>query len=245
VIKRTLVITRLIACLVLVGAVAQAAPTRTTPTRTNCPRLIAEKAGELYYPRENYKCFSSVREAQRAGFLSSRALVAPDYSGWWRLNLKLSANSCGGATSSPSDTTYFLQLKHDRTSGLFGSLCPGNDRFVGALPRTDPKEGFTVSSLSSASADPFCNGGPSEISYMLEARSFDSFFSESKVTRLTQVKVCLNDQSRRCRATWSGNGARETTDHRFWPQVSNDLGEFSASCTAALNTCQGCHAAPR
>jgi|GEM_PF-3697735 len=221
------------------------------PTKTQCPKFIAEKQGEIYYPRENYRCFASARAAERSGFLGTRALVAPNYSGWWRWNLTLKSNNCGGPTRATAATTYFLQLKHDPASGLFGSLCPGSDTFVGAAPPKDPSLGFSITSTRRTTAEPFCNGLPATISYVFEARNFDALFTESKTAKLTQVTVCdtpanlADAPARRCSASFSGAGARESTDHRFWPQISNNTNEFGVNCTAALTTCQGCHAAPQ
>ncbi len=221
-----------------------AIPSLAAPTKTVCPKLIAEKRGEIYYPRENYRCFSSVKAARRAGLIGVKSLVNPNYSGWWRFNLTLSTNSCGGASSASSPTTYFLQLKHDQSTGLFGSLCPGADTFVGPAPRKDPNAGFSMTSSSKISNVAFCANGEAQVSYIFEARDFDSLFSDAKSAKLTQVTVCSHDASVRCRATWTGAGARESTDHRFWPQIHNDINQFSSSCTTALSTCQGCHAAP-
>lgn len=215
------------------------------PVKTSCPKFIAEKQGEIYYPKKNYRCFSSVKEAQRAGLNSFRALVNPDYSGWWRFNLTLNSNSCGGANSLSAPSTYFLQLKHDQSTGLFGSLCPGSDTFVGAAPRKDTNAGFTLTSSKDLSGIEFCPGGEAQVSYIFEARDFDAFFSEAKTATLTQVTVCKSDASLRCRAAWVGSGGRESADHRFWPQIYNDITQFGANCSAALNSCQDCHAAPR
>lgn len=212
--------------------------------KTPCPRYIAEKSGEIFYPRENFRCFASTRDAERAGYVGMRSLVNPDYSGWWRWNLSLASNTCGGERSSNAATTYFLQLKQDSSSGLFGSLCPGSETFIGALPVKDPAIGFSITSSTQVLGDPFCNGGTAVVSYVMEARDFDPLFTAAKSAKLTQIKSCMGESDRRCRATWRGSGGRETTDHRFWPQISNNINEFGQNCGAALATCQSCHAAP-
>ena len=203
-----------------------------------CPRVLVKKGETGVQEGASYRCFKNVREATSRGFSIPSRTKGDGLTGWWRLNLNIARTTCADVEKDQGRTTLFLQLR-ESSDGLFADTCPGGERYVGK--RGSDGRSFTLSTQQELHYDPACGGDNSLLTILFDFN--DVVGREVSQVRYSLIRSCLGAQTgmQRCSTTWKGNGGRERPDHRFWPEVSENVSDFNAACTTALTKCSGCH----
>jgi hypothetical protein len=209
-------------------------------SKKTCPPVIVDARSGLYFKRGTNKerfpfaCFPSVKEARKDGYASSMKSLNASLEGWWRLKVERERTTCADTASSGGAVTIFLQIR-ELEAALFGETCPGSARYVGG--RTGG--GATLAARESIKKDPTCDGGESEIDYIVTlAAGAGVRGAQAKYER---VKRCLAPEAPNpaCSTSWEGRAFKETS-HVF-PPVPHHINQLGSGCRAALTTCAGCH----
>ncbi len=237
-------------------AFAQSSKKTPTPTATKtpkpkivksrevaCPAVIADKSQAVLFKRSakatknRFACYKTAKDAQAEGFKTLRAAQQGNYSGWFRMRLKLVKDTCSGIPHSDGPA-LFVQIKQN-DSEVFAEFCPTLGKFSGV----SAPNGFTVSSLDEG-------GHLASLSVCGEGNVRDhQFFEFSEViggsaaynVRYSIVRRCLDASApvESCVREYTGIAFHET--HTLWPPVADKIDEMPNGCSMALTRCSICH----
>ena len=211
--------------------------------KIECPAVIADKRDGTYqiynskskkYP---FECYGSIRDAKRGGFQTTQAILGYNFTGWYRLRLKLIKDSCDNLPHQ-GHQALFLQIKQTN-DGLFGDFCPS----FGELSGIRAKNRMTISGIEDIqklTENSMCTDGKVRRHQYVElSRVVDG--SAAYVAKLRQIESCTTagETEKTCSREYSGIGFLET--HMIWPKVPEAIGEMPDGCTMALTTCEECH----
>ncbi len=217
-------------------------PAPTAELRVACPSVIADtRTGVVEYnPKRKtfpYACYASVADAKTSGFDTLRAAEARDMSGWYRLSLKLTADTCD-ANPITTGPVLFLQIKQT-ASGVFGSFCPTAGDFSGMRGGN----GFVMSTAREFSEEPStsvcADGKVKEVQFVQMDRAVQG--SAAYSVSLKMVRSCTSPESGAATCIREYSGAAFLETHTIWPKVSENILEMTPNCGDALKTCASCH----
>ncbi|MBN8548002.1 MAG: hypothetical protein J0M12_01665 [Deltaproteobacteria bacterium] len=207
-----------------------------------CPPVIANKNDGIMRstgPRGSsgpYYCYRSTAQAKKGGFTSVATAKDKDYTGWYRVVLTITKNTCD-PNPPAGGPVLFLEVKQN-SAGVFGQFCPS----IGSFSGIRSGGGLVMSALSNftqAPQDSMCDDGKVQRHQYLElTKVVDGATGFS--AKYTQVESCPTASSNAtCTRQYSGVAFYET--HTIWPVVSEDLNQLAPNCNTALTRCVECH----
>lgn len=217
---------------------------KSTKREVPCPSVVADRRDGVFYRYSKragafpFKCFVDSKSAQRKGFESKTNRETYDYTGWYRLSVKLVKDTCNPNTTLGAGPVLFLQVKQN-DAGVFGQFCPNLGSFSGI--KSGP--GIVMSGVESFSepvSDSMCDDGKLQVhKYVEMTRLIDSNPTFSVTYKQLSNCTSPGSGSVSCVREYVGIAFHET--HTIWPGVSDNITELAAGCTTALKRCVNCH----
>lgn len=168
-----------------------------------CPRIIASVSDNIFdRSKKAYRCFRTKRDARKSGYLNSRRIGALDFTGTWKLTVRLNMDTCGDIDpNTPEAIPNFLNVVQSE-SRIVGVPVPEPDPMGTTYIGTVIDDGFIASSEDTMQN---CDGrnGKFTTTYRLEQiRGSESMKATYSIDK--QCDSLNTDQAISCRTTFTG-----------------------------------------
>lgn len=210
----------------------------------SCPPIIGDRSDATQTKvssnpaRSRFVCYRNTKDAKKEGFRTAKIAASENFTGWYRMRLKISKDTCSPQLF--SGPVLFMQVRHD-PAGVFGEFCPT----IGAFSGVSKPNGFEMSATEDANIifnGGFCGGKNIRSHQHLE---FSRVVQDGAAfsVKLTKVYRCAGQDggTESCMREFNGVAFAETDP--IWPPVSDTISQVQNVCNTAMTTaCVHCHA---